>query len=70
MRHYMSELVKGWDVDTVRQIVAETLDDIVDPMVYEEAVDLKALEAVRRAAGVRRRGIIGRHSSAAMPSSG
>lgn len=40
MRHYMSELVKGWDVDTVRRIVAETLDDIVDPAVYEEAVDL------------------------------
>jgi HAD superfamily hydrolase (TIGR01490 family) len=40
MRHYMSELVKGWDVETVRQIVAETLDEIVDPMVYEEAVDL------------------------------
>ena len=40
MRHYMSELVKGWEVETVRQIVAETLDEIVDPMVYEEAVDL------------------------------
>ena len=40
MRHYMSDLVKGWDVETVRKIVAETLDDIVDPMVYEEAVDL------------------------------
>ena len=40
MRHYMSELVKGWDVETVRQIVAETLDEIVDPFVYEEAVDL------------------------------
>jgi HAD superfamily hydrolase (TIGR01490 family) len=40
MRHYMSELVKGWDVDTVKQIVGETLDEIVDPMVYEEAVDL------------------------------
>lgn len=40
MRRYMSELVKGWDVETVRQIVAETLDEIVDPMVYEEAVDL------------------------------
>ena len=23
MRHYMSELIKGWDVDTVRRIVAE-----------------------------------------------
>jgi HAD superfamily hydrolase (TIGR01490 family) len=42
MRHYMSELVKGWDVETVRQIVAETLDEIVDPMVYGEAVDLIA----------------------------
>ena len=42
MRHYMSELVKGWDVETVKQIVGETLDDIVDPMVYEEAVDLIA----------------------------
>ncbi len=40
MRRYMSALVTGWDVDTVRQIVTETLDDIVDPMVYEEAVDL------------------------------
>jgi HAD superfamily hydrolase (TIGR01490 family) len=42
MRHYMSELVKGWEVDQVRRIVAETLDGIVDPMVYEEAVDLIA----------------------------
>ena len=40
--HYMSALVKGWDVETVRQIVAETLDEIVDPFVYEEAVDLIA----------------------------
>jgi HAD superfamily hydrolase (TIGR01490 family) len=40
MRRYMSELVKGWDVEQVRQIVTETLDEIVDPMVYEEAVDL------------------------------
>lgn len=40
MRHYMSELVKGWDVETVRRIVSETLDEIVDPAVYEEAVDL------------------------------
>ena len=40
MRHYMSALITGWDVETVRQIVTETLDEIVDPMVYEEAVDL------------------------------
>jgi HAD-superfamily subfamily IB hydrolase, TIGR01490 len=40
MRAYMSALVEGWEVDRVPQIVAETLDDIVDPLVYEEAVEL------------------------------
>ena len=42
MRTYMSKLVKGWEVDKVRAIVAETLDEIVDPMVYQEAVSLIA----------------------------
>jgi phosphoserine phosphatase len=36
----MSALVTGWDVEQVRSIVSETLDEIIDPMVYEEAVDL------------------------------
>ena len=40
MREYMSALVTGWEVEKVQQIVAETLDEIVDPMVYEEAVKL------------------------------
>jgi HAD superfamily hydrolase (TIGR01490 family) len=40
MREYMSRLVEGWDVEKVRAIVGETLDDIVDPIVYEEAVTL------------------------------
>jgi len=40
MREYMSALVTGWEVEKVQQIVAETLDEIVDPMVYEEAVQL------------------------------
>ncbi len=40
MREYMSKLVTGWDVDKVQSIVSETLDDIVDPMVYQEAVEL------------------------------
>lgn len=40
MRHYMSQLVTGWDVAKVREIVAETLDEIIDPAVYEEAVGL------------------------------
>jgi len=40
MRVYLSNLVKGWDVERVNEIVADTLDDIVDPIVYEEALDL------------------------------
>jgi HAD superfamily hydrolase (TIGR01490 family) len=40
MREYMSKLVTGWNVDQVQQIVGETLDEIVDPMVFEEAVAL------------------------------
>jgi HAD superfamily hydrolase (TIGR01490 family) len=40
MREYMSKLVTGWNVDQVQQIVGETLDEIVDPMVFEEALQL------------------------------
>ncbi|MGI8887661.1 MAG: HAD family hydrolase [Nocardioidaceae bacterium] len=40
MRRYLSELSSGWHVETVKDIVAETLHHIVDPMVYDEAVDL------------------------------
>ena len=40
MREYMSKLVTGWPADKVQQIVGETLDEIVDPLVYEEAVAL------------------------------
>ena len=36
----MSQLSVGWPVQTVRDIVAETLHTIVDPMVYDEAVVL------------------------------
>ena len=43
MRKYMSELVTGWDVAKVQAIVSETLDTIVDPLVYQEAVDLIAM---------------------------
>ena len=42
MREYMSQLVTGWEVEKVQQIVAETLDEIIDPMVYQEALDLMA----------------------------
>jgi HAD superfamily hydrolase (TIGR01490 family) len=40
MRQFMSQLCAGWDVATVREIVADTLHNIVDPIVYDEAVSL------------------------------
>ncbi len=43
MRAFMSQLCAGWDVATVREIVADTLYNIVEPLVYDEAVSLIAL---------------------------
>ncbi len=40
MREFLSRLSAGWDVQTVRDIVADTLHHIVDPLVYDEAVSL------------------------------
>ncbi len=40
LRRYLSDLAAGWHVQTVRDIVAETLHSIVDPLVYDEAVSL------------------------------
>lgn len=40
MREYLSAMCTGWDVETVRSIVADTLHHIVDPIVYDEAVTL------------------------------
>lgn len=40
MRRFMSELCAGWDVATVREIVADTLHNKIDPLVYDEAVNL------------------------------
>lgn len=40
MRRYMSSLVTGWDVAKVQEIVAETLDQIIDPAIYDEAMEL------------------------------
>jgi HAD superfamily hydrolase (TIGR01490 family) len=40
MRAYLTDMVTGWDVEVVRQSVAETLHSIIDPLVFEEAVDL------------------------------
>ena len=40
MREYLSAMCTGWDVQTVRTIVADTLHHIVEPMIYAEAVTL------------------------------
>jgi len=42
MRAHLSSLVTGWDVEKVRQIVAETVHELIDPYVYAEAVELIA----------------------------
>jgi HAD superfamily hydrolase (TIGR01490 family) len=42
MREYLSAMCTGWDVETVKAIVADTLDHIVIPMIHEEAVELIA----------------------------
>ena len=40
MRAYLTQMVTGWDVEVVRQSVAETLHSIIDPIVFEEAITL------------------------------
>lgn len=40
MRAYLTSMVAGWRVDVVRQCVAETLHEIIEPLVFAEAVDL------------------------------
>jgi HAD superfamily hydrolase (TIGR01490 family) len=40
MREFLSKMVTGWHVDTVQEIIADTLHNIVEPLVYDEAVSL------------------------------
>ena len=40
MRQYLSSLARGWNVAQVREIVAETLHDLIDPLIYDEAASL------------------------------
>ena len=39
-RDYLAALCKGWRVEQVRQIVAETLHELINPYVYAEAAAL------------------------------
>jgi HAD superfamily hydrolase (TIGR01490 family) len=40
MRESVLALTKGWDQEKIRSIVAETLEAVVEPIIYSEAADL------------------------------
>lgn len=40
LRDALSELVKGWDIAKVNDLVSETIHELIDPVVYEEALAL------------------------------
>jgi HAD superfamily hydrolase (TIGR01490 family) len=40
MRQYLSAMCTGWDVSQVKEIVAETLHELIDPIIYDEAATL------------------------------
>jgi HAD superfamily hydrolase (TIGR01490 family) len=42
MRSYITTMCAGWNVEQVKSIVGETLHDIVDPLVFDEAANLIA----------------------------
>lgn len=46
MRDQLVGLVKGWDADRVRHLIQETVDEIISPVVYTEA--LRLIEQHRR----------------------
>lgn len=39
-REYLTALVRGWNVQQVKEIVAETLHELIDPIIYDEAASL------------------------------
>ncbi|MCS0639267.1 HAD-IB family hydrolase [Streptomyces sp. LP05-1] len=40
MRAYLSALCRGWNVQQVKELVAETLHELIDPIIYDEAASL------------------------------
>lgn len=36
----MLDLTKGWEADRVQRLVRETLQEVIDPLIYQEALDL------------------------------
>ncbi|MBB1253347.1 HAD family hydrolase [Streptomyces alkaliterrae] len=40
MRNYLSALCRGWNVEHVKELVAETIHELIDPIIYDEAASL------------------------------
>ncbi|MDO0926491.1 HAD-IB family hydrolase [Streptomyces sp. TG1A-8] len=40
MREHLSAMCRGWNVRQVKEIVAETLHELIDPIIYDEAASL------------------------------
>jgi len=47
MRAHLANMCAGWDVEQVKSIVAETLHELVEPLIYAEARDLIADHKIR-----------------------
>ena len=48
LREGMLALTKGWDRQQVEQLVQKVIIDVIDPFVYQEALDLMALHRSER----------------------
>lgn len=40
IRRQVLRLTKGWDHDEVRNLVAESINEVIEPLIYQEALDL------------------------------
>ncbi len=40
IRRTMMRLAKGWDRDVVRSVVSETLTEVIEPLIYAEALEI------------------------------
>ena len=38
IRESVLKITKGWDHDEVRTLVAETINEIIEPLIYSEAL--------------------------------
>nr|WP_148223383.1 HAD-IB family hydrolase [Segniliparus rotundus] len=47
LRKHLADMCAGWDVGEVKAVVAETLRDIVEPLVFSEATELIAAHKAR-----------------------